>query len=134
MNGVGNGAKTITRSSHVIKTNGISTDYTFKYRYLGFYINEYLDLSRSLDRIISSSNRALSILNHYTRLAGGGGGSNMKRTRLFFCSTCAINDAPDTNCTWDAIMKAELEDWNGKLFVTLSNSEAGGPPEDLPHP
>ena len=32
----------------------------------------------------------------------------------------------DMNCTWDALIKAELEDWKGKLFITSSNSETIG--------
>lgn len=59
------------RSNFCFHTNGVPIEYVAEYRYLGFYINEHLDLAKSVDRVVNSANRALALLNHRTRIAGG---------------------------------------------------------------
>ena len=52
------------RSTFTFSFNDDIIEYAGKYKYLGFHLNEYLDLKKSVSKIISSANRALALLNH----------------------------------------------------------------------
>ena len=59
------------RSSFHFKAGNQTIEYTSEYRYLGYHINEHLDISQTVGRIIIAANRALVSLNHRTKCAGG---------------------------------------------------------------
>ena len=48
-----------------------SPDYTHQYKYLGFWINEFLDNSESTQKVYDHANRALGVLIAKSKAAGG---------------------------------------------------------------
>ena len=59
------------RSAFLFRAGSQTIEYTSEYRYLGYHINELLDLSQAVSKIFSAANRALALLNHRTKCAGG---------------------------------------------------------------
>ena len=59
------------RAKHIFKVGANQLEYSHDYRYLGLYINEHLDWSETLEHIVSNAQKALTLLNHSTRCAGG---------------------------------------------------------------
>ena len=48
-----------------------SPGYTHQYKYLGFWINEFLDNSESVQKVYDHANRALGVLIAKSKAAGG---------------------------------------------------------------
>ena len=59
------------RSSFPFKIGSATADYTHQYRYLGFWINEFLDTAISLRKIYDHANRALGFIIAKSKAAGG---------------------------------------------------------------
>ena len=46
-------------------------DYTHDYKYLGYFLNEFLDTDESIQRVYNSANRALGVLITKAKTANG---------------------------------------------------------------
>ena len=58
-------------SSYVFKIGSAKIEYTIQYKYLGFWMNEHLDYSYSVDQIAKSASRALAAVTSKFYKCGG---------------------------------------------------------------
>ena len=73
-------SKTKTRSNFVFKCGENTIEYESSYKYLGFWFNEFLDMSRSIREITKSASCALGAV--YTKYVHAGGMSYDVYTKL----------------------------------------------------
>ena len=68
------------RSNFVFKCVGNTIEYESSYKYLGFWVNEYLDISKSISEITKSASRALGAV--YTKFLYASGMTYEVYTKL----------------------------------------------------
>ena len=73
-------SKAKTRSNFVFKCGENTIEYEPSYKYLGFWFNEFLDMSRSIREITKSASHALGAV--YTKYLHAGGMSYDVYTKL----------------------------------------------------
>ena len=64
-------SKRTARSTFRFERGDLCVDYCHEYKYLGFWINEFLDLRQSIQKVYDHANRALGVLIAKSKAAGG---------------------------------------------------------------